>query len=184
MRNDRNFDTRDLVVEPDHDATYMLGFQKVFRRGAPGSLMSIHAEVVNAEFSHLARVRTQAWPYQHSPLTDGHTNRGQVLGAFLAEQGGGGAVAGVDWYTPQGRFGVEWMRAVRAKVTGEGAPADGWDVLHVLSVESTRRIRTAEMFTRVAGMVELNRNFQKDQANLSFSLGLRCPCTKVQGVER
>jgi hypothetical protein len=177
MRNDRNYDTRDLILEPDHDAAYMLGFQKVFRRGEGGTLMSVHAEVVNAEVSHLARVRGQAWPYQHSPLTDGHTNRGQVLGAFLAEQGGGGAVAGVDWYRPEGRFGLELMRAVRAKTQGEGAPIDGWDVLHVLSAESTRRARGVELFTRAAAMIELNRNFQKDQGNLSLAVGVRCPCS-------
>jgi hypothetical protein len=176
LRNDRNSDTRDLLLEPDHDASYMLGFQKVFRRSTTGSLVSVHAEVVNAEISHLARVRTQAWPYQHAPLTDGHTNRGQVLGAFLAEQGGGGAVAGVDWYSPEGRFGLEVMRAVRAKDLNEGAPLDLWDVLHVVSAESTRRVRAMEVFARLAGMVELNRNFQRDQANVSLAVGVRCSC--------
>jgi len=87
MRDDHNADTRDLVVEPDHDAAYTIGLQWTSPRPVTPTVVTV--EAVNARMTHLDRVREQAPPYVHSRIIEGHTERGLVLGSWMATGGGG-----------------------------------------------------------------------------------------------
>jgi hypothetical protein len=99
-------DVEDLLGEPGHAAAYTIGFEKVLAtQWAPMRL--------SAEIGHLAAsptVRTElgiarvTW-YEHSRVGAGHTQRGQLLGAWI----GPGATAqflGVDFLLESRQIGA------------------------------------------------------------------------------
>ena len=55
-REDYNADLPDLIGEPDHDASYMLGMQRVWKR-ANAQLFAIRGEVLNTRMTSLNIVR-------------------------------------------------------------------------------------------------------------------------------
>jgi hypothetical protein len=173
MRNDRNFDLRDALLEPDHDAAYTLGFQRAWTDSARRRIVVARGEVTNAEYSHLSRVRVQSWPYTHAPIAQGHTELGQALGSYLVERGGGGTVLGLDLYQPTGRIGVSLMRVVRGIPETVGVQTGTRDVIYGVSAEGVRAWRRLELFGRLSLMNNINRNFSADRANLGLSTGVR-----------
>jgi hypothetical protein len=128
-REDNAYDTRDLLVEPDRDAAYSLGMQRVWKR-SDGSMLVLRGEVLNSAPSHLARTRPVGPPYVHTPIAQGHTQLGQLLGAPGAFAGGAGMVA-VDWYTPTGRRSITWRRTLHEPVLFP-TPRD---VVHAVTVD-------------------------------------------------
>lgn len=78
-REDHNADMRDLASEPDHQSAYTLGLRRAWRRS--GGVSAVTIERTNGLITHLARVRPQSPIYTHSPITEGHTHAGQLLGA-------------------------------------------------------------------------------------------------------
>jgi hypothetical protein len=173
MRNDRNFDLRDALLEPDHDAAFTLGFQRVWTDSIRGRLLALHGEVANAQFSHLENVRAQSWPYSHSPIAQGHTERGQSLGSYFVERGGGGAVVGVDVYHPKGRVGLELMRIVRGLPQTAGLPIGTRDVMYAGTAEAVYVRNKLELFGGVSLMNEMNRNLAGDRINVGLTTGVR-----------
>jgi hypothetical protein len=58
--------------------------------GALGTRWELHATGASAKLSPTTRFRPPtATFYDHNVLTQGHTNRGQLLGSYLLERGGG-----------------------------------------------------------------------------------------------
>jgi hypothetical protein len=129
-REDNSADARDLLLEPDHDLAFMVGFQRVWRR-ADSTMTVVRGELLNTSISHLDQVRHQSPAYIHSFVLQGHTQRGQVLGAPAGYAGGSTSVA-VDWFTQQGRTTVMWRRAMREPMLTTTSPRD---VTHALSVD-------------------------------------------------
>jgi hypothetical protein len=129
-REDNAWDTRDLLLEPDHDVTYLFGFSRVWKR--PGArLLVVRGEVFNSLVTHLDHVRVQTPAYEHSPIVQGHTQLGQILGA-PSGYGGGGATVAIDVYSCDRRVSFVWRRAMREPpVAGSGIH----DVTHALSVD-------------------------------------------------
>lgn len=174
--DDQFFDLREFIQNPDHMREYMLGFQKVFRRG-PRTLDVLKGELVNYQRSHLDRVRVEGGIYLHSTLRQGHTNRGQLLGA---NPGAGAAAAStLSWtrYSPRGRTGAVLRRIVRNQrgnypETGIRNP-DGTDVILAAGVERTRFGRHFDIGARIEAMQNFNRNFSGDAANLHLELMAR-----------
>jgi hypothetical protein len=107
-REDHSVDTRDLTVEPDHDAAYGIGVQKVWARQTD-SWWVIQAEQVNSRLNHLAPVRAQTAFYLHVPATQGHTERGQVLGGVGVLAGAASRIS-VERYFDGRKLGVRWLR--------------------------------------------------------------------------
>jgi hypothetical protein len=128
-REDNAFDTRDYLVEPDRDMSYSLGFQRVWKRPG-GELLALRGEVLNSSASHLALIRTPAPPYIHSPVRQGHTQLGQVLGAPGAYGGGAGMLA-LEWLSSAGRRTITWRRTQR-EPTDYAAPKD---VVHAVTMD-------------------------------------------------
>ncbi len=62
-REDYNADLPDLIGEPDHDASYMLGIQRVWKRGTT-ELLAVRGEVLNTRMTSLNVVRQQTPFYE------------------------------------------------------------------------------------------------------------------------
>jgi hypothetical protein len=173
-RNDHNWDLRDFLLEPDHDAAYMMGFQKTWASGRRTSVL--RGEVLNARISHLSRVRNQVPIYRHHATRQGHTQRGQVLGSAAA-YGGDGAVVAADVYHPKGRWTVEWTRTLRQE-RGIAAGAQvldpqARDVIHSLGVEALLFRNRFDITAGLRAAQNFNRNHQSDAFNLNATLGVR-----------
>jgi hypothetical protein len=171
-RNDASFNLRELISEPDHASAYTLGLRKALvRRDA--RLLVVGGELVNARFTHLHRLRPQARLYQHGYFTQGHTNRGQVLGSN-AVLGGGGLSLRLDDYTPSGRDALAIERIVRLVPFGEGAPSvDQVDVMHSLRVARTRFRGPIDLTGGATVTWEQQRDFRSDAFNLRLEASAR-----------
>jgi hypothetical protein len=162
-RDDHNVDTRDLIVQPDHDATYMLGFQRVFT--SRSELLSwMRLEVITSRISHLERVRAQVTPYHHTIVRQGHTQRGQVLGAPGAA-GGGGFTVSYGRRTPRWAWSLGGTRLAGCGGTGGTGACDAAAV--EASVE-----RTSGGWTYASGLavVDRRREIASDARDLNMSL--------------
>ena len=109
-REDRSYDIRDFVNQPHHNSAYTVGFQKI------SNLPWIDFLKTNFEFSNLTstqlnQVRPQAYLYTHSKITQGHTNRGQILGAAIGP-GSNSQFLSFDAYKNNFKFGVFAQRWV------------------------------------------------------------------------
>ena len=173
--DDYRYNLRELIVEPDHIAGYTIGLRQVARR--PGQrLRVIRAEVQNLEQGTLVQSRSQGPFYIHSPLTQGHTYRGQILGS---EWGVGGAAAkvAVDWYGPDGRWTVAWSRLLRGALNDSVATMPqnprGLDVLHTLGVERLYFRGRYDILAGVTAVYEFNRDFRRDAFNLNVIVSVR-----------
>jgi len=87
-RNDRSKDGRDLFVELEHNSAWLIGAQRVWRIEG-GALRSLTLSGASGRIPAVTRYRGQASFYEHSPLAQGHTMRGQALGTTLMERDGG-----------------------------------------------------------------------------------------------
>jgi hypothetical protein len=163
-REDHSHDGRDLALEPDHDLTYMLGFQRVWRRGN-GRLLAVRGELLNSAVSHLVTVRPQAPPYVHDVLRQGHTQLGQLLGA-PGGFGGGATMFALDWYAPEGRRSVTWRRLVREPT----APPAAKDVLQSLAVDWLLFRSRVDLVPEAAVVYNLDRDGAGDAVNLRGAL--------------
>lgn len=80
-RDDYSFTVEDLVAEPDHAQAWTAGFQQVARAGS--GLVRLAGELThlgNDEPRVGGRPRNATF-YTHATLAQGHTHRGQLLGA-------------------------------------------------------------------------------------------------------
>ena len=179
LRNDNPASTLDAITEPDHSAAYVLGLQRVRQigKGARARLVSIRAEVANGRVTHLERIRPEVMQYEHTPINQGYTERGQLLGS-VALLGGAGEQLAVDAYDRRGRLTVSFERLVadqRGRAGTEGADPSGWDVQHALTAERVWFGRRFDVNASLTGIYELNRYFQHDVGNVRASTGIRWP---------
>lgn len=174
-RDDHNYNAVDLLLEPDHASAYLLGGSRAWRRG--GSLLSLRAEWVNAQASHLQRVRNQGRLYRNTTLRQGHTHRGQLLGS-PAGLGGGGSVVALEAFTPRGGWSVDWSRT-RMRDNWGTQPADEenedavTDVVHSLGAQALFFRGGVDVLGALRGSWELNRHLGDDAFNVTASLGVR-----------
>jgi hypothetical protein len=173
---DQLYDIRDLILNLDHEREYMLGFQKVMRTSGE-RVDVLRGELVNYQEPALARVRVEGGIYVHSTLRQGHTNRGQLLGA--SPGAGWAAASTLSWtrYTVAARTNVTLRRIVRDQrgdfqETGIVDPQSS-DVIVVAGLERMRLGRRADFGGKVEAMQGFNRNFSKDVPNLNLQLSAR-----------
>jgi hypothetical protein len=175
-REDHSWDFLDWALEPDHSSGYVLGLRKVWRQDGGSRLVSLHAETMNTEVSHILRVRTQSPFYRHTDTPQGHTLRGQVLGA-PSGYGGGGSVVGLDIYRPAGRWSVQWMRQRVGDRwnywRGDEEDPRGTEVIHSLSGEGLFFTGSFDLLAGATAAMDLNRYHEGDAFNLSVRLGVQ-----------
>lgn len=110
-RTDHNWDVRDLLVEPEHSQAYLLGFQQAVPL-AGGRLLRFAGELVHLERPPSKAVRETGAYYVHTPVRQGYTQRGQVIGSGLGP-GGNGQTLTADVFAEWGRVGLTLLRQVR-----------------------------------------------------------------------
>lgn len=170
-REDHSWDIRDFVLEPDHGgSSRLLGVRKMWMNG-----YALRAEAINYEAPQLTRFRPEGAVYVHYVLRQGHTFKGQPLGADAGLGSGAGSVVAVDRYAASGRTSIVWRRSVAhsqgrfylTDIETDEAP----DILQNLSVE-TVRFRGALQLSLSGGLtMNFNRNFGSDVFNLGLKVG-------------
>ena len=109
FREDHSWDARDEAQEPENNSAVMASIRAVTERSA-GRLSLLTFEFFDGDITPIAQARAQGALYVHSVLTQGHTQRGQLLGAPI----GAGAIAGerIAWerFTAAGSYRVNIQR--------------------------------------------------------------------------
>ena len=174
---DQFYDFREFLENLDHDREYMIGLQKVLAARVDGFDV-LRVEVIDYQLSSLALLRRiEGAVYLHSPLRQGHTNRGQLLGASAGVNAA--AASSLAWtrYSRTGRTTVTLRRIVRDQegdyyLTGLTNPR-GSDVLVAAGFERMRYGSVVDLGAKIEVMDELNRNFERDVGNLNLQLTAR-----------
>ncbi|MDQ6718649.1 MAG: capsule assembly Wzi family protein, partial [Gemmatimonadota bacterium] len=166
---DQFYDTRDLILRPDHEREYMLGLQKVMNRRAT-SFDVFKAEIINYQYP-------SGTVYIHALLTQGHTNRGQLLGAPVGVESG--AASTISWtrYQPTQRTTFTFKRIVRGEegeylTTGIVVPRNS-DVIIAGGMERMRYGKRIDIGAKIEAMQDYNRDFLRDVPNLNLQLTAR-----------
>ena len=165
---DHFFDRRDLALRPDHERAYTLGFQKILKL-SPAALDVLKGELINYEYPGTV--------YLHSPLNQGHTNRGQLLGASPGVPNGAAAVFSWTRYNPSNRTTLSLRRIVRAQrgkpVASLAADSSNSDVIISTGLERMRLGKRLDVGAKIEVMQNFNRNFSEDMPNLNLQIMAR-----------
>jgi hypothetical protein len=171
-REDHNWDARDLALEPDHDAGYVLGLMRAWGDSSK-RLIVLRGELINTRIAQLTAAAPQVPWYVHAPMWTGHTNQGQVLGS-AAGLGGGGASIALDRYSDRGRTTIRWDRIMRAeRVIGVIPDPDRADVMNAFRVEQLRFRKDGELLVSGGVVFDYNRDFVRDGVNFTTTIVYR-----------
>jgi hypothetical protein len=170
-KNDRAASLRDYVVEAEHAAAWLVGMQRAWRDGR-GRLWGAQATAIGGAIAPITAFRFESTFYDHFPLAQGHTVRGQLLGSPLLEREGGLEVR-VDRYDDSGYAAV--VVATRG-LTNQYAPAVAPENLRQewsLMFERLRWTRAGAWRARAGLVADLNRwDGGEDGLGVHLSLGL------------
>ena len=174
-REDHSWNLRDLALEPDHNSAFLVGMSKAWQMSQE-RIVSLRAEHLDAQMTHLDQVRPQAPLYVHSQQRQGHTHLGQILGASSGYGGGHTRVA-VDVYHPRGKWGGGVTRSQRrVPLTVESmtrGPGEEADVMYAAEVTGTFFLGRFDLDAAISPVYEFNRNLEGDVFNLNARLGVR-----------
>ena len=175
-RDDHSYDLRDLTQEPDHSRVYSLGARKVFQ-SRPTVLTAGRFEIMNFQLPQLVRFRGEGEIYVHGLIRQGHTFKGQLLGADVGVGTGAGSLVAVDRFTPTGSWTASWTRVLRREegnylLLGVRAPRS-IDVSHSLGFETTRFMKGFDLNAGLNLVYEFNRDYRGDAVNLNALVGVR-----------
>ncbi len=156
-RNDRSVDSRDLALEAEHNSAWLLGFLSAFALdSARASFWSVRLEAASGRVSAIQSIRPQATFYEHTPIRQGHTHRGQLLGTPLVDRSGGSELA-LDRWDSRGRLGIVlFQRQMPRDYTvgmARSTARTQWDV----RVGGVRFIGRSEISLQVGHVWDVNR---------------------------
>lgn len=179
-RNDRAVDLRDIAVEPEHNAAWMLGLLHATRPDSSnGAFWTTRIEVVNARASRIQALRRpQALFYTHGRILQGHTHRGQLLGTPLGQESGGAELA-VDRWAPWGRAGImlteRQLPGDRLVGMPAGAERSQWEA----GGSATLFRQGADLHGQAGYVWDINRFPGRTVGNFYLRLGLRSAFPEV-----
>jgi hypothetical protein len=180
-RDDNARDLRDLLLEPDHDVGYNVGFRKILRN-SPTRLLVVRAEVMNARITNIERgLRGESPLYVHTRQAQGHTQYGQILGAPDG-YGGASSFVAVDFFHPKGRWSVSWNRSLRGTDGPYGSvQPTGIDVVHSVAVEGLLFRGSLDLSCGLTAALDINRNYRRDVFNLNAFIGVTASLARRGG---
>jgi hypothetical protein len=180
-REDNSYDLRDFVQEPDHQRAYSLGLAKTFRKQS-SQFNVFRVELMNFQLPPLATTgRGEGSIYVHSPTRQGHTNRGQLLGADVGVGAAAGSTVRWDHYSSGGRWAVFWHRDVRQETTDPSfkfpsiSMPQVSDVLHAFGFERMKFTRQFDVTTSLTLMRDLSRDFGNSRFNANAAVAITLP---------
>ncbi len=170
-REDYAENLRDLISEPDHISAYTLGLMRVFPAAATDALMSLRVEFTNSRVTDIAGGRGENLFYEHSPIDQGHTQYGQLLGSPMVRGGGGGTIA-IDRYTHDGRVTLSFTRIDEA---GEQEGGLGTGAMSALMLDILRFHRGWDLSGQFGVVFDTGVQSSTDRTQLHASFGVRAP---------
>jgi hypothetical protein len=178
-REDNSYDLRDFLQEPDHSRAYSMGLAKTFRKQS-SQFNVLRLELINFQPSPLATTgRGEGSIYVHGPLAQGHTNRGQLLGADVGVGAAAGSTVRWDHYSSGGRWSIFWRRDVRVEtsdpaLTSPSVPQTS-DVLHAFGFERLKFTRRLDVTTSLTLMRDLSRDLSNSRFNANAAVAITLP---------
>ncbi|MEO5589832.1 MAG: hypothetical protein ABIS03_09615 [Gemmatimonadaceae bacterium] len=179
-REDFSADIRDFLLEPDHSSTINLGFRKAWLKGEGQASNAIRAEIFTYDIPAGTRNRGEGLIYLHQPLRQGHTNRGQQLGAPTGVGSGSAQLIAFERFLPTGRIKAFSSRVTQGELSGRLPPytsgpaiPDPVDAQYSIGGEYSRFVGPLDITGRLVLTSELNRHFATDQSNANFALIIR-----------
>ncbi|GAA5521965.1 capsule assembly Wzi family protein [Aliifodinibius salicampi] len=112
MKDSHSWNFRDFLMEPQHGRAYTIGAQKIIKSGYSWlDFVKVNAEINSLMSTRLDDIRPQTYLYSHKSVKQGHTHRGQVLGAAIGP-GSTSQYIGAESYFEKGRIGFFVQRTV------------------------------------------------------------------------
>lgn len=178
-REDHSLDKRDLVVEPDHSSAWNMGFRKAWLDAAGRMMHGVRGEMLTYESSAGTRTSGEAQTYVHGVMRQGHTERGQMLGADVGAASGSAGEFAYDLYSLRGRLTGFIRRQVAHEARYPTVYRRGGrlfrpvDVMNSIGGEVNRFFGSFEVLARLTLTDDLNRYFLADQSNANFALQVK-----------
>lgn len=108
--NDNAHNYRDFVGSPDHARAYVFGISKMVPlKNKKDEFIQVNGEITQMSQSADRLIRPAGGFYQHSKVSQGYTNLGQVLGAGIGT-GGNLQSLDVNWVKGLKKLGVSFER--------------------------------------------------------------------------
>ncbi|MDQ3243807.1 MAG: capsule assembly Wzi family protein [Gemmatimonadota bacterium] len=175
-RDDHSEDARDLIQEPDHSRFYNIGLRKVMSLNAT-SVTAGRFEIINFQLPQLSNARGEGEIYVHGLIRQGHTQRGQLLGANVGVGAAAGSTLAVDRFTTSGRWTASWKRELKAE-SGQYTELGirnprSINVSHAVGFEMTRFTDRFDLTGGLTFVREFNRYFLADASNINAVVGVR-----------
>lgn len=178
-REDFSADVRDFMLEPDHSSTFNLGFRKAWAKGA--RINAFRGEVFSYEAPSSGRTRGEGLIYVHQPLSQGHTYKGQLLGANVAVGSGMAYLFAFERFTDTGKLKIFTSRVTQHELPTRNNPQyssgpaleKAVDVEHSIGAELSRFVGPFDVSGRVILTSDMNRYFLNDKSNANFALTVR-----------
>jgi hypothetical protein len=178
-REDNSYDKRDFAQEPDHSRAYSLGLAKVVgKRSSQFSVLRL--EYMNFQLPPLATTgRGEGSIYIHTMIRQGHTNRGQLLGADIGVAVAAASTARWDHYSNTGRWAIFWRRDVPQESSDPTLTAPSFpqisDVIHAFGYERLKFTRAFDVTTSLTLMRDLSRGFSNSRSNVNAAVAITLP---------
>lgn len=177
-REDHSSDVRDFLLQPDHSSATSIGFRKSWLKGA--TMNAVRAELFTFEAPSSGRTRGEGLIYTHAPLRQGHTFRGQMLGANVGPGSGSAQMLAVERFSPRGRMKGFVSRVTQREFSPleaaegtRGSPRRAVDLQSSIGAELLRFFGPFDVTMKAVLTSNLNRYFLSDRANGSLSLMIR-----------
>jgi capsule assembly protein Wzi len=168
-REDHGWDRRDVLLEPDHSSSLGIGFRKAWLRRV-NDVLVLRGEILDFRLPVLWRFRGEGGTYLHPIVRQGHTHRGQLLGAEFGVGSSQALTLELDQRSATGGLRASWSSAVRREGT---APGMSPDVQHVVELEKSFSRGPLELAIGLSGVYEFNRDFSRDARNYNGTMTLR-----------
>jgi hypothetical protein len=177
-REDFSADVRDFMLEPDHSSSFNLGFRKAWQKEM--RINAFRGEIFSYEAPSSGRTRGEGLVYLHQPLVQGHTYRGQMLGANVGIGSGLAYLFAFERFTETGKLKIFTSRVTQHEISARGVQYSSGtafdkpvDVQQSIGAELSRFVGPFDVTGRMVLTSNLNRYFLSDKSNANFALTIR-----------